>query len=173
MSDLRWYTLKVKTGKELYVKEWLKENKNEIEIDDVIVPVNQKYKKNGTKGEVAAFGGYIFVKMNLFNYGISDLKKIPYSKGLLGVNKNNDIRDAISVKKKDIDKILNYNMSSSTSSVGRTYHIGDEVSIIAGPFSNFKGVIDKISYDLQKVQLSVMFFSRPTIISVDLNQIQK
>ena len=36
MSDLRWYTLKVKTGKELYVKEWLKENKNEIEIDDVI-----------------------------------------------------------------------------------------------------------------------------------------
>ena len=82
-------------------------------------------------------------------------------------------QNAYEYSKKDIDKILNYNRSSSTSSVGRTYHIGDEVSIIAGPFSNFKGVIDKISYDLQKVQLSVMFFSRPTIISVDLNQIQK
>ncbi len=47
---------------------------------------------------------------------------------------------------------------------------GDEVMVIDGPFSNFRGVVEEVKPDKEKVRVLITIFGRPT--PVELNFIQ-
>jgi transcriptional antiterminator NusG len=53
------------------------------------------------------------------------------------------------------------------------YMIGEEVSVKNGPFSGFKGKIQTLDIDKDKLKLEVFIFGRSTIIDLTLNDISK
>jgi len=53
-----------------------------------------------------------------------------------------------------------------------TYKVGDDVNICSGPFSNYKGVVEKISDDMTRVTVSVNLFGRPTNVDLNSDQVE-
>jgi transcriptional antiterminator NusG len=53
------------------------------------------------------------------------------------------------------------------------YFIGEEVDVIDGAFSSFKGIIQKIDEEKEKVKLDVYIFGRSTPVDLTFSQIRK
>ena len=53
------------------------------------------------------------------------------------------------------------------------YMVGEEVNVKNGPFSNFKGKIQTIDFEKDKVKLEVFIFGRSTIIDLTVDDISK
>ena len=53
------------------------------------------------------------------------------------------------------------------------YMVGEEVTVKNGPFSNFKGKIQIIDFEKDKVKLEVFIFGRSTIIDLTTDDISK
>jgi transcriptional antiterminator NusG len=51
------------------------------------------------------------------------------------------------------------------------YIIGEQVTVIEGPFNTFEGVISEVKGD--KVELEIKIFGRNTAVELTLNQIAK
>ena len=51
--------------------------------------------------------------------------------------------------------------------------IGEEVTIIGGPFNGFKGAIDELNKEKRKVKVNVMIFGRSTPVDLTIDQIAK
>ena len=172
---LHWYTLKVITGKEALVKQWIANNKGNLAVGDVLVPMTKKYKskKKRVLTDVVIFPGYAFSQFDLQDNEVVEFTKtIPNVIGILGMNKTGKADDAIVVSDGDIKKMIEYGQSKDASEE-RNFYVGEVVEVIDGPFLNFSGTIKEISLDTKKIQLIVMFFSRPTVVSVSPDQIRK
>lgn len=50
---------------------------------------------------------------------------------------------------------------------------GDNVTILAGPFESFTGVVQEVNYREKRVRVSVMFIGRETQVELDLDQVNK
>jgi transcriptional antiterminator NusG len=48
---------------------------------------------------------------------------------------------------------------------------GDEVMVVDGPFSNFRGVVDEIKPDKEKVRVLITIFGRSTPVELDFIQV--
>jgi transcriptional antiterminator NusG len=48
---------------------------------------------------------------------------------------------------------------------------GDEVMVIDGPFSNFRGVVEEIRPDKEKVRVLITIFGRSTPVELDFIQV--
>jgi transcriptional antiterminator NusG len=53
------------------------------------------------------------------------------------------------------------------------YVLGEEVTVINGPFSTFRGKIQSIDYEKDKIKLEVSIFGRATIVDLTLADISK
>jgi transcriptional antiterminator NusG len=50
---------------------------------------------------------------------------------------------------------------------------GDWVRILAGPFSNFNGVVEKVDRELRKATVRVQILGRETPVEVDLGILER
>jgi transcriptional antiterminator NusG len=53
------------------------------------------------------------------------------------------------------------------------FTLGENVTVIDGPFSNFQGTIEDINEDKGKVKVLVSIFGRPTPVELDFVQVDK
>jgi transcriptional antiterminator NusG len=51
--------------------------------------------------------------------------------------------------------------------------LGEEVTVINGPFSTFRGKIQSIDFEKDKIKLEVSIFGRATIVDLTLADISK
>lgn len=47
------------------------------------------------------------------------------------------------------------------------------MTILAGPFESFTGVVQEVNYREKRVRVSVMFIGRETQVELDLDQVNK
>jgi len=171
-KEKKWYTLKVQSNREKSITERLvSEMDREGQNIRTLVPTERVFfSKNGKKAhrEKILYPGYIFVGTENLSILQDVIKNIPGATGLLksksgelSVLKENEIDRMLTEADKPKDDIDLYNFS-----------VGEEVKVISGPFSEFKGTI--ISKDKSnKVCVSVPIFGRHTPIDLDLGQIEK
>ena len=168
-----WYTVKVQSNREKSVSEKLKQEmmrdfKEEV---NVLIP-SQKLSviKNGKikQKEQLMYPGYIFVETSSID------KVLHFAKVIVGIT--NVLKDPqgnpIVMRQSEIDRMAGEVEKRREVDKG-IYAIGQEVSITEGPFASFRGKIQTLDYEKDKVKIEVTIFGRATIVDLTLNDISK
>jgi hypothetical protein len=50
---------------------------------------------------------------------------------------------------------------------------GEELLVIDGPFTDFKGVVEEVQYEKSRLTLTINVFNRPTQVELEFRQVEK
>ena len=182
--DTKWYVLRVVSGKERGVKEYLdkdiaRSGWTEI-IKQVFLPMEKVYKvQNGKKVMRAKnfFPGYLMLEVingkltdDIVQHisGISNIMHfLTDGKGAKG--------NIISLRKSEVNKMLGRvdEMNDQGISISEPFIVGETIKIIEGPFNDFNGVIEEVHDDKKKLKVSVKIFGRSTPVELNYVQVEK
>jgi transcriptional antiterminator NusG len=78
------------------------------------------------------------------------------------------------ITKVEADRILNRLNQTETAPRPKTlFEPGEELLVIDGPFTDFKGLVEKVDYEKSKLQLTVNVFNRPTQVELEFSKVEK
>jgi transcriptional antiterminator NusG len=175
-SDMSWYIVHTYSGYEnkakLALEERIKSLKKESWFGEVIVPEENvvelvKGQKRTTKRRF--FPGYILVKMMLNDESWHIVKNTPKITGFVG-----DKVKPVPVAESEVQKMTNRIAEGQSKPRPRvSFHEGENVRVVDGPFANFNGVIEDVNPDKGKVKVLVSIFGRSTPVELDFIQVEK
>jgi len=182
--DTKWYVLRVVSGKERGVKEYLDKDIARSGwtniIKQVFLPMEKVYKvQNGKKvmREKNFFPGYLMLEVingkltdDIVQHisGISNIMHfLTDGKGAKG--------NIISLRKSEVNKMLGRvdEMNDQGISISEPFIVGETIKIIEGPFNDFNGVIEEVHDDKKKLKVSVKIFGRSTPVELNYVQVEK
>lgn len=181
----KWYVLRAVGGKERKAKEYLDKEiakfKLQDMVDQVLVPTEKVYQfvdgKRVAK-ERLYFPGYILIHACL-NAQIENMirNEIPNVAGFLTEKKADKSGERVPVAAQDweIARILG-TQDENIAADGKTivdFVSGDAVEITDGPFATFKGIVEEIVEDRNKLKVAVMIFGRKTLLELNFTQVTK
>lgn len=173
---MEWYIVRAQANRERKVSERiLKEaDKGELNgvIGRVIVPLEKVFgTKEGKKvqREKVMFPGYVFVETSAIGELKQAVKKIDGATGLLTDRAGN----VQVVKDDEVNRMIGLHEENKEKSFSDIFSIGDEVTVIEGPFASFKGNIEFVDKDKGKLKVNILIFGRPTTVELDETQIRK
>jgi transcriptional antiterminator NusG len=184
-QDTKWYVLRVVSGKERKVKEYLDKDIIRSGYADVIkqvfLPMEKVYKvQNGKKvmREKNYFPGYVMLEVldgkltDDMIHHISNVSNIMHfltdGKGSKG--------NIISLRKAEVNKMLGKvdEMSEAGGmSMSEPFIIGETIKIIDGAFNDFNGVIEEVNDEKKKLKVIVKIFGRSTPVELNYMQVEK
>jgi transcriptional antiterminator RfaH len=164
----QWYALRSKPRKEDTV--WQQLNSRGIESFYPrmrVHPVNPRSKK-----VKPYFPGYIFVKIDLEDMGITTFRWMPHTLGLVsfGGEPAQVPENLIYALEKRIKEI-----NDAGGEVLEGLKSGDKIRIQAGPFSGFEGIFDYRLPGKERVRVLLKFLGDPRQVplELDVSQIRK
>lgn len=175
MGEMKWYAVRVVTGKEKSVRDSL-EKELEVEglskyVNQIVLPTENEIKlKNGKKftREKITFPGYILLEADL----VGELPKaIRNFKNVAGFTTDTKNGNPVALKQYEVDRILG-RIEEKSSDIDILI-AGESVNIIDGPFAGFKGCITSIDMNSKKLKVDVPVFGRNTNLELSLMQIEK
>ena len=184
-KDGRWYVLRVVSGKERKIKEYLDKdivrNGWDNIIKQIFLPVEKVYKVlNGKKvmRERNFYPGYIMMEVEdgkLTDDIIQHVSNISNVMHFLTDGKGSK-GNIISLRKAEVNKMLG--KVDEMSDIGgvtmsEPFIIGETIKIIDGPFNDFNGVIEEVSDEKKKLKVQVKIFGRATPVELSYMQVEK
>lgn len=183
-EDTKWYVLRVVTGKEKKVKEYLDKDIVRNEWTDIIkqvfLPMEKVYRvQNGKKvmREKNYYPGYVMMEVAdgkltddivVHVTGITDIMHfLTDGKGSKG--------NIISLRKSEVNKMLGRvdEMNDQGVVLSEPFIVGETIKIIEGPFNDFNGVIEEVNDDKKKLKVTVKIFGRSTPVELNYAQVEK
>jgi len=184
IENTKWYVLRVVSGKERSIKEYLDKdiarNGWTKIIKQVFLPMEKVYKvQNGKKvmREKNYFPGYVFLEVLTGKLNddivqhISNISNIMHfltdGKGSKG--------NIISLRENEVNKMLGKvdEMNDGGISISEPYIVGETIKIIEGPFNDFNGVIEEVNDEKKKLKVVVKIFGRSTPVELNYMQVEK
>jgi len=177
--DTKWYVLRVISGKERKVKEYLDKDilrNGWTVIKQIFLPVEKVYKvQNGKKvmRERNFFPGYIMIECaggKLHDDIISAIKNTTNVIHFLGKE------NPIALRKAEVNKMLGKidEMSDAAGMImSEPFIIGETIKIVDGPFNDFNGVIEEVNDEKKKLKVTVKIFGRSTPVELNYMQVEK
>lgn len=183
--DTKWYVLRVVSGKERKVKEYLDKdiarNGWDKYITQVFLPVEKVFKVvNGKKTmrERNFYPGYIMIEVldgKLTDDMVQHLSNISNVMHFLTDGKGSK-GNIISLRKAEVNKMLG-KVDEMAEAGGMTmsepFIIGETIKIIDGPFNDFNGVIEEVNDEKKKLKVQVKIFGRATPVELNYMQVEK
>jgi transcriptional antiterminator NusG len=179
-QDTKWYVLRVVSGKEKKVKEYLDKDISRNDwgkfIKTVFLPVEKVYKvQNGKKvmRERNFYPGYVMIEVEtgkLNDEIISTIKNMTNVIHFLGKE------DPIALRKAEVNKMLGKvdEMSGAGGiTMSEPFIIGETIKIIDGPFNDFNGTIEEVNDEKKKLKVTVKIFGRATPVELNYMQVEK
>lgn len=174
---MRWYIIQAFSGYEKQVQRALIERIKRSELTeyfgDVLVPTEEVIEiRDGKKRTVEhkLFPGYVLINMEMREDTWHIVKSCPNITGFIGGTPEHPA----AITQAEADRILNrINKASETPRPKTIFEPGEEVLIIDGPFTDFKGQVKKVDYDKSKLFLTVSVFSRPTEVELEFTKVEK
>lgn len=178
-QDTKWYVLRIVSGKERKVKEYLDK---EVKINgwgntilQILCPVEKVFKVlNGKKvlREKTLFPGYIMleaVEGKLNDTMIQGITAVTNVIHFLGKE------HPIALRKSEVNKMFGKLDEVSEQGIGyaEPYIIGETVKIIDGPFNDFNGTIEEVNEEKKKLKIVVKIFGRATPVELNYSQVEK
>lgn len=179
-QDTKWYVLRVVSGKERKVKEYLDKEiaRSEFEkvVKQVFLPVEKVYKvQNGKKvmRERNYYPGYVMVEV-VDGKMSDDLRDL-----IVGTNSVIHFlgkENPIALRKSEVNKMLG-RMDEMAEAGGvsmiEPYIVGETIKIVEGPFNDFNGVIEEVNDEKKKLKVTVKIFGRSTPVELNYMQVEK
>lgn len=177
--DTKWYVLRVVSGKERKVKEYLdkevKINNWTNSVVQVLCPVEKVFKvQNGKKvlREKTLFPGYILVEANdgkLTDEIIHTIKNVSGVIHFLGKD------NPTSLRKSEVNKMFGKMDEVSEQGIvyAEPYIVGETVKIVDGPFNDFNGTVEEVNQEKKKLKVVVKIFGRATPVELNYMQVEK
>ena len=184
--DTKWYVLRVVSGKEKKIKEYL--DKDIVRngwtnvIKQVFLPMEKVYKvQNGKKvmREKNYFPGYVMMEVIDNKAPIADdivmhISNITNVMHFLTDGKGSK-GNIISLRKSEVNKMLGKvdEMNDMGGSISEPFILGETIKIIEGPFNDFNGVIEEVNEEKKKLKVTVKIFGRSTPVELNYMQVEK
>ncbi len=183
MSDLKWYVIRVVSGQEKKVKNYLE---NEIArqglqeyVPQVLIPSEKVYEmRNGKKRirERNFFPGYVLISADLSHGEATHIvNSIPGVIGFLGNNSAGTSKVPVPLRQSEINRILGKVDESEEveESLESSFIVGETVKVMDGPFSGFTGVVEEVFDEKKKLNVMVKIFGRNTPVELNYMQVEK
>ena len=181
----KWYTLKVLSNFEDKARK-LMEKKLEAEPEsseffhevlmpsEVVTTVKQGKKTSRVR---KLYPGYLFVRMNIYSdENPSELNPDAYYfiNAINGVTGFVGGRNPVKLKKHEIDTIKSHIEKFQNKEVPKSYFdIGQNVTILDGPFVGLQGAIADVDHEHQKLKVLVSIFGRETPVELENWQVER
>ena len=183
MAEHKWYVVRVISGQEKKVKNYLEseiehENLQEF-IPQVLIPSEKVYEmRNGKKRvrERNFFPGYVLVSADLSNGEANHIvTSIPGVIGFLGNNSTSSSKDPVPLRQAEINRILGKvdEVKDMEEKLDTPYIIGESVKVMDGPFSGFTGTVEEVFEERKKLNVMVKIFGRNTPVELNYMQVEK
>ena len=179
-QETKWYVLRVVSGKERKVKEYLDKEISrggwsEV-VKQVFLPVEKVYKvQNGKKvmRERNYYPGYVMIEI-VEGKLVDDLKDT--IKNTSNVIHFLGKENPIALRKSEVNKMLG-KVDEMSDAGGMTmsepFIVGETIKIIDGPFNDFNGVIEEVNDEKKKLKVTVKIFGRATPVELNYMQVEK
>ncbi len=179
-QETKWFVLRVVSGKERKVKEYLDKEISrggwtEI-VKQVFLPVEKVYKvANGKKvvRERNYYPGYVMIEIadGKLNDDLRDIIK----------NTTNVIHflgkdNPIALRKAEVNKMLGKMDEMAEAgglSMSEPFIVGETIKIIEGAFNDFNGIIEEVNDEKKKLKVSVKIFGRSQPVELTYMQVEK
>lgn len=177
--DTKWYVIRVVSGKERKVKEYLdkevKINNWTKSVVQILCPIEKVFKVlNGKKvlREKTLFPGYILLEAvdgKLTDDIIHTVKNVTGVIHFLGKDHPTALRKA------EVNKMFGKmdEVSEQGITYAEPYIIGETVKIVDGPFNDFNGSVEEINNEKKKLKVVVKIFGRATPVELNYSQVEK
>jgi transcription termination/antitermination protein NusG len=178
-QETKWYVLRVVSGKERKVKEYLDKEISRGWSDvvkQVFLPVEKVYKvQNGKKvmRERNYYPGYVMIEISEGKLS-DDLRDIikNTSNVIHFLGKDNPI----ALRKSEVNKMLGKMDEMAEAggvSMSEPFIVGETIKIIEGPFNDFNGTIEEVNDEKKKLKVTVKIFGRSTPVELNYMQVEK
>lgn len=178
-EETRWYSLRVISGKEKKIKEYieleLQRKKWTDFVTQVLVPTEKVYKiRNGKKVilERNILPGYILIEAipgKFTGEMIQAITNVPNVIHFLGKS------NPIPMRQAEANRMLG--KVDESQEVGESmlepFIVGETVKIIDGPFNDFVGDIKEVNEEKKKLKVIVKIFGRGTEVELNFMQVEK
>lgn len=183
-KESKWYVLRVVSGKERKVKEYLDKDISrsgwtEV-VKQVFLPMEKVYKvQNGKKvmREKNYYPGYVMLEVadgKLTDDIIQHISNVSNVMHFLTDGKGSK-GNIISLRKAEINKMLGKvdEMNDQGVTLSEPFIVGETIKIIEGPFNDFNGVIEEVNDEKKKLKVTVKIFGRSTPVELNYMQVEK
>lgn len=173
--EKKWYIVNTQTSCENVAKTAIEERINTKNMQDyfgdILVPAENVVQLIKGKKQTRArkfFPGYIFVEMVMNDDTWHLVRKASKVTGFIGGEKPQ------AVPQSEVEKVTQQMVQGAEKPRPHiTFNVGESVTVIDGPFSNFNGTVEEINEEKAKVKVSVSIFGRPTPVELDFIQVEK
>lgn len=184
VKETKWYVLRVVSGKERSVKEYLDKdiarNGWATTIKQVFLPMEKVFKvQNGKKvmREKNYFPGYLMMEVEdgkLTDDIVQHISNISNIMHFLTDGKGSK-GNIISLRKSEVNKMLGKvdEMNDVGVTISEPFIVGETIKIIEGPFNDFNGVIEEVNDEKKKLKVTVKIFGRSTPVELSYVQVEK
>jgi len=172
----QWYIIHTMSGSEKRVKQMIfdqaaKKGMTAL-IEEIVIPVVEVPEvKRGkqVKTEKKFMPGYVLIKMDMTDEAWHLVKSTPRVTGFLGSGARPQI-----VSEREVQAIFSQ-IESSTQDIAtvKTYQVGEQVTVIDGPFESFTGLVENVEQDKSRLRVAVLIFGRATPIDLSFTQVKK
>ena len=183
-KESKWYVLRVVSGKERSVKEYLDKdiarNGWTTIVRQVFLPMEKVFKvQNGKKvmREKNYFPGYLMLEVEdgkLTDDIVQHVSNISNIMHFLTDGKGSK-GNIISLRKAEVNKMLGKvdEMNDIGVTISEPFIVGETIKIIEGPFNDFNGVIEEVNDEKKKLKVTVKIFGRSTPVELSYVQVEK
>ncbi len=184
VDNTKYYALRVVSGKERSVKEYLDKDISRSGwtqiVKQVFLPTEKVYKVQNAKKvmrEKNLYPGYIFLEVfdgKLTDDIVQHISNISNVMHFLTDGKGSK-GNIISLRKSEVNKMLGKvdEMNEVGGSMSEPFIIGETIKIIEGPFNDFNGVIEEVNDEKKKLKVTVKIFGRSTPVELNYMQVEK
>lgn len=183
-ESTRWYVLRVVSGKERKVKEYLDKdvtrNGWNTVIKQLFLPMEKIYKvQNGKKvmREKNFYPGYIMMEVSEGKLSDTIVQHISNTTNVMhfltdGKGSKGNI---VSLRRSEVNKMLGNvdDLNEQGVTMSEPFIVGETIKIIEGPFNDFNGVIEEINDEKKKLKVTVKIFGRSTPVELNYVQVEK
>jgi transcription termination/antitermination protein NusG len=178
-STSRWFVLRVVSGKERKIKEYLdvdiRRNGWDKIVSQVLCPMEKVFKmQNGKKAmrEKILYPGYILIEAATGKLNGEVLSGITNTTNVIHfLGKDNPM----ALRKSEVNKMFGKmdEVAEGGAQFMEPFLIGETIKIIDGPFNDFNGIIEEVNDEKKKIKAVVKIFGRSTPVELTYMQVEK